>query len=80
VERDEARETEADDVWSYVQNKEISGGLGFGMATDYNTRKILTLVLVKREFKGKNGIFLELKAFHKLFWHNNILYKRLEYI
>ena len=57
---DEAEEAEADEMWSFVQNKDNQRWLWY--AIGHNTRKILAYVFGKREIDGKNEAFLELKA------------------
>ena len=47
-------------MWSYVQNKDNQRWLWY--AIDHNTREILAYVFGKRELKGKNEAFFELKA------------------
>ena len=51
---------EADEMWSYVQNKGDRRWLWY--AIDHNTREILAYVFGERELEGKNEAFLELRA------------------
>ena len=57
---DEVDKAEADEMWSYVQNKGNQRWLWY--AIDHNTREILAFVFGKREIDGKNEAFTELKA------------------
>ena len=57
---DEAEEAEADEMWSFVQNKDNQRWLWY--AIDHNTREVLAYVFGKREIDGKNKAFLELKT------------------
>jgi insertion element IS1 protein InsB len=47
-------------MWSFVQNKGDQRWLWY--AIDHKTREILAYVFGKRELKGKNEAFLELKS------------------
>ena len=51
---------EADEMWSFVQNKDNQRWLWY--AIDKETRVILAFVFGKRELKGKNEAFSELKV------------------
>ena len=57
---DEVETVEADEMWSFVQNKDSQRWLWY--AIDKETRVILAFAFGKRELKGKNEAFLELKA------------------
>ena len=57
---DEVDTVEADEMWSFVQNKDNQRWLWY--AIDKETRAILAFVFGKRELKGKNEAFLELKT------------------
>jgi len=57
---DEVEAVEADEMWSFVQNKENQRWLWY--AIDHNTREILAYVFGERELNGKNEAFSELKT------------------
>jgi insertion element IS1 protein InsB len=55
-----AEEAEADEMWSFVQNKGNERWLWY--AIDKQTRSILAYVFGRHTLKGESKAFLELKA------------------